>query len=147
MFNQIFSAHGAIMILFMAMPFVVGLMNFAVPLQLGVRDVGIPYAQLRQLLADCLGRPVDQHFAGGRRVLKATWWVIPTERIAYSPAFGVRLLSLSLQISGIGHPAGGHQLRHNILKLRAPGMSYMRMRSSAGPRLPPICSLSRLFRS
>ena len=41
-FDQIFSAHGTIMIFFMAMPFVVGMMNFAVPLQLGVRDVAFP---------------------------------------------------------------------------------------------------------
>ena len=41
-FDQIFSAHGTIMIFFMAMPFVVGIMNFAVPLQLGIRDVAFP---------------------------------------------------------------------------------------------------------
>ncbi len=41
-YNQIFSAHGTIMIFFVAMPFVIGLMNFAVPLQLGVRDVAFP---------------------------------------------------------------------------------------------------------
>jgi cytochrome o ubiquinol oxidase subunit I len=41
-FDQIFSAHGTIMIFFVAMPFVIGLMNFAVPLQLGVRDVAFP---------------------------------------------------------------------------------------------------------
>src|ERR1700750_1837038 len=41
-FNQIFSAHGTIMIFFVAMPFVIGLMNLVVPLQLGVRDVAFP---------------------------------------------------------------------------------------------------------
>src|SRR5580692_2010321 len=41
-YDQIFSAHGTIMIFFMAMPFVVGLMNFIVPLQIGVRDVAFP---------------------------------------------------------------------------------------------------------
>ncbi len=41
-YNQIFSAHGTIMIFFVAMPFMIGLMNFAVPLQLGVRDVAFP---------------------------------------------------------------------------------------------------------
>src|ERR1700676_2920478 len=41
-YNQIFSAHGTIMIFFVAMPFVVGLMNFVLPLQLGVRDVAFP---------------------------------------------------------------------------------------------------------
>src|ERR1700681_4537608 len=41
-FDQIFSAHGTIMIFFMAMPFVIGMMNFVVPLQLGVRDMAFP---------------------------------------------------------------------------------------------------------
>ncbi|HTY48678.1 MAG TPA: cbb3-type cytochrome c oxidase subunit I, partial [Steroidobacteraceae bacterium] len=41
-YDQIFSAHGTIMIFFVAMPFVIGLMNFVVPLQLGVRDVCFP---------------------------------------------------------------------------------------------------------
>ena len=41
-YNQIFSAHGTIMIFFVAMPLVIGLMNFVVPLQLGVRDVAFP---------------------------------------------------------------------------------------------------------
>src|SRR3954468_13417988 len=41
-YNQIFSAHGTIMIFFAAMPFVIGLINFAVPLQLGIRDVAFP---------------------------------------------------------------------------------------------------------
>jgi cytochrome o ubiquinol oxidase subunit I len=41
-YDQIFSAHGTIMIFFVAMPLVIGLMNFAVPLQLGVRDVAFP---------------------------------------------------------------------------------------------------------
>src|SRR5881398_1868076 len=41
-FDQIFSAHGTIMIFFMAMPFVIGVMNYVVPLQLGVRDVAFP---------------------------------------------------------------------------------------------------------
>ena len=45
-YDQIFSAHGTIMIFFVAMPFVIGLMNFVVPLQLGVRDVAFPDAQL-----------------------------------------------------------------------------------------------------
>ena len=41
-FDQVFSAHGTIMIFFVAMPFLIGLMNFVLPLQLGVRDVAFP---------------------------------------------------------------------------------------------------------
>ena len=67
-YDQIFSAHGTLMIFFVAMPFVIGLMNFVVPLQLGVRDVAFPDAELGQLLADRHRRAAGQHFAGGRRV-------------------------------------------------------------------------------
>ena len=51
-YDQIFSAHGTIMIFFAAMPFVIGLMNFVVPLQLGVRDVAFPTLNSAELLAD-----------------------------------------------------------------------------------------------
>ncbi|GAA3330339.1 hypothetical protein GCM10020331_082480 [Ectobacillus funiculus] len=42
-YNEIFTTHGTVMILFMAMPFVIGLMNIAIPLQIGARDVAFPY--------------------------------------------------------------------------------------------------------
>ena len=67
-YDQIFSAHGTLMIFFVAMPFVIGLMNFVVPLQLGVRDVAFPDAELGQLLADGDGRAAGQRLAGGGRV-------------------------------------------------------------------------------
>ena len=67
-YNQIFSAHGTIMIFFVAMPFVIGLMNFAVPLQLGARDVAFPGAQLGRLLAHRHRRAAGQHLALHRRV-------------------------------------------------------------------------------
>ena len=69
-FDQIFSAHGTIMIFFMAMPFVIGMMNFVVPLQLGVRDMAFPTLELGCLGADRVGYPPDQHLARGRRVLE-----------------------------------------------------------------------------
>ena len=56
------------MIFFVAMPFVIGLMNFVMPLQLGIRDVAFPTLELGQLLADRHRRAADQHLAGGRRV-------------------------------------------------------------------------------
>ena len=59
-FDQIFSAHGTIMIFFVAMPFVIGLMNFVVPLQLGVRDVAFPTLNSVSLVADRVGHPVDR---------------------------------------------------------------------------------------
>ena len=67
-FDQIFSAHGTIMIFFMAMPFVIGVMNFVVPLQLGVRDVAFPTLNSVSFWLTASGVAADQHLAGGRRV-------------------------------------------------------------------------------
>ncbi len=67
-YDQIFTAHGTIMIFFVAMPLVVGLMNFVVPLQLGVRDVAFPVLNSVELLADRLGRLAGQHVAVGGRI-------------------------------------------------------------------------------
>ncbi len=42
-YDQIFTAHGVIMIFFVAMPLMTGLMNLVVPLQIGARDVAFPF--------------------------------------------------------------------------------------------------------
>ena len=76
-YDQIFSAHGTIMIFFVAMPLVIGLMNFAVPLQLGVRDVAFPDAQLGQLLAHRNGRAADQSCRSSSAISRApAGWAI-----------------------------------------------------------------------
>ena len=67
-FDQIFSAHGTIMIFFMAMPFVIGMMNFVVPLQLGVRDMAFPTLNSVALWLTASGILLDEHLARGRRV-------------------------------------------------------------------------------
>jgi len=73
-FNQIFSAHGTIMILFMAMPFVVGLMNFAVPLQLGVRDVAFPTLNSVSFWLTASGALLVNISLAVGEFSKATWW-------------------------------------------------------------------------
>ena len=67
-YNQVFSAHGTIMIFFVAMPFMIGLMNFAVAVAARGARRGFSHAEQRQLLADLLGRPAGQHEPGGGRV-------------------------------------------------------------------------------
>src|SRR3954452_15594744 len=42
-YDQVFTAHGVIMIFFVAMPLVTGFMNYIVPLQIGARDVAFPF--------------------------------------------------------------------------------------------------------
>ena len=115
-YDQIFSAHGTIMIFFVAMPFVIGLMNFVVPLQLGVRDVAFPGAQLGQLLAHRVGRAAGQPVAVRRRISPAPagWRYPPLSRARLSrPDVGVDYYLWSLQISGVGTLLAGHQPGHH----------------------------------
>ncbi|HZC96032.1 MAG TPA: cbb3-type cytochrome c oxidase subunit I, partial [Bradyrhizobium sp.] len=127
-YNQIFSAHGTIMIFFVAMPFVIGLMNFAVPLQLGVRDVAFPVLNSVSFWLTASGvLLVNMSLAVGE--FARTGWLAypPLSEIAFSPGVGVDYYLWSLQISGMGTLLSGINLTTTILKLRAPGMGYTRM--------------------
>jgi cytochrome o ubiquinol oxidase subunit I len=127
-YNQIFSAHGTIMIFFVAMPFVVGLMNFALPLQLGVRDVAFPVLNSVSFWLTAAGvLLVNMSLVIGE--FARTGWLAypPLSEIAYSPGVGVDYYLWSLQISGLGTLLSGINLTTTILKLRAPGMAYTRM--------------------
>src|SRR6516165_5781611 len=127
-YNQIFSAHGTIMIFFVAMPFVVGLMNFAVPLQLGVRDVAFPRLNSVSFWITASGVLLVNASLFVGEFAKTGWWNYPPlSELAYSPGVGVDYYLWSLQLSGIGTLLSGINLTTTILKLRAPGMGYKRM--------------------
>jgi cytochrome o ubiquinol oxidase subunit I len=127
-FDQIFSAHGTIMIFFVAMPFVIGLMNFAVPLQLGIRDVAFPTLNSVSLWLTASGiLLINLSLAIGE--FAKTGWVAypPLSELEFSPGVGVDYYLWSLQISGIGTLLTGINFVTTILKTRAPGMGYTRM--------------------
>jgi cytochrome o ubiquinol oxidase subunit 1 len=127
-FNQIFSAHGTIMIFFVAMPFMIGLMNFAVPLQLGVRDVAFPTWNSVAFWLTCSGALlVNVSLVVGE--FQRTGWLPfpPLSEVTYSPGVGVDYWLWALSISGLGSLIGGINLVTTILKMHAPGMTYMRM--------------------
>jgi cytochrome o ubiquinol oxidase subunit 1 len=127
-FDQIFSAHGTIMIFFMAMPFVIGLMNFVVPLQLGVRDMAFPTLNSVALWLTASGiLLVNISLAVGE--FAKTGWVAypPLSELQFSPGVGVDYYLWSLQISGVGTLMTGINFVATILKTRAPGMGLMRM--------------------
>ena len=127
-YDQIFSAHGTIMIFFVAMPFVVGLMNFVLPLQLGVRDVAFPVLNSISFWLTASGvLLVNVSLVVGE--FARTGWLAypPLSEIAYSPGVGVDYYLWSLQISGLGTLLSGINLTTTILKLRAPGMGYRQM--------------------
>src|SRR5712672_1632649 len=127
-FNQIFSAHGTIMIFFVAMPFVIGLMNLVVPLQLGVRDVAFPTLNSVGLWLTATGALlVNVSLVVGE--FARTGWLPypPLSELTYSPGVGVDYYLWSLQISGVGTLVAGINLVTTVLKVRTRGMTYMRM--------------------
>lgn len=127
-YDQVFSAHGTIMIFFGAMPFIIGLMNFVVPLQLGVRDVAFPTLNSVAFWLTAAGALlVNMSLVIGE--FARTGWLpyAPLSETTYSPGVGVDYYLWVVQISGVGTLLGGINLVTTILKMRAPGMSYLRM--------------------
>ena len=127
-YDQVFSAHGTIMIFFVAMPFMIGLMNFVVPLQLGVRDVAFPTLNSVGFWLTATGALlVNMSLVLGE--FQRTGWLPypPLSELRYSPGVGVDYWLWALTISGVGTLVSGINLVTTILKVRAPGMSYLRM--------------------
>src|SRR5437868_4283305 len=127
-FDQIFSAHGTIMIFFMAMPFVIGLMNFVVPLQLGVRDMAFPTLNSVALWLTASGILLTNISLAVGEFAKTGWVAYPPlSELKFSPGVGVDYYLWALQISGAGTLMTGINFVTTILKIRAPGMTYTRM--------------------
>jgi cytochrome o ubiquinol oxidase subunit I len=127
-YDQVFSAHGTIMVFFVSMPFIVGLMNYVVPLQLGVRDVAFPtFNQVSFWLTASGVLLVNLSLVVGE-FSRATWLAYPPlSELKFSPGVGVDYYLWALQISGVGTLMSGVNLVTTILKMRAPGMTYTRM--------------------
>jgi cytochrome o ubiquinol oxidase subunit 1 len=127
-YNQIFSAHGTIMIFFVAMPFMIGLMNFVVPLQLGVRDVAFPTLNSVGFWLTATGALLINISLIVGEFARTGWLPYPPlSELAYSPGVGVDYYLWSLQISGVGTLVAGINLVTTVLKMRTTGMSYLRM--------------------
>lgn len=127
-FNQIFTAHGVIMIFFVAMPFMFGLLNVAIPLQIGARDVAFPYLNSLSFWLTFVGAMlVNASLVIGK--FAATGWLAypPLSELAYSPGVGVDYYIWALQISGIGTLLAGINFIVTILRMRCPGMTLMKM--------------------
>jgi cytochrome o ubiquinol oxidase subunit 1 len=127
-YDQIFSAHGTIMIFFAAMPLMIGLMNFAVPLQLGVRDVAFPTLNSTSFWLTATGALLVNISLVVGEFARTGWLVYPPlSGLPYSPGVGVDYYLWALLISGVGTLMTGINFVTTILKIRAPGMSYLRM--------------------
>src|SRR5438309_2781154 len=127
-YDQIFSAHGTIMIFFVAMPLVIGFMNFVVPLQLGVRDVAFPTMNNVSFWLTASGALLVNVSLFIGEFARTGWLGFPPlSEKAFSPGVGVDYYLVALQISGVGTVLTAVNFVTTILKIRAPGMSYLRM--------------------
>jgi cytochrome o ubiquinol oxidase subunit 1 len=127
-YDQVFTAHGVIMIFFVAMPFVTGLMNYVVPLQIGARDVAFPFLNNFSFWMTVFGAVLVMVslFVGE---FATTGWLAypPLSGILASPGTGVDYYIWSLQVAGVGTLLSGVNLLVTIIKMRAPGMTMMKM--------------------
>ena len=127
-YDQIFTAHGVIMIIFMAMPFFTGLMNLALPLQIGARDVAFPFLNSLSFWLLVSGVALVNISLGVGEFAKTGWVAYPPlAGIQYSPGVGVDYYIWALQISGLGTTLTGVNFLATVLKMRAPGMKLMDM--------------------
>ncbi|HWV01849.1 MAG TPA: cytochrome o ubiquinol oxidase subunit I [Devosia sp.] len=127
-YDQVFSAHGTIMIFFAAMPLIIGLMNFVVPLQLGIRDVAFPTLNSVSFWLTATGALLVNISLVVGEFARTGWLPYPPlSETAYSPGVGVDYYLWAVQIAGVGTLLTGINFVTTILKIRAPGMSYLRM--------------------
>ena len=135
-YDQIFTAHGVIMIFFVAMPFVTGFMNYVVPLQIGARDVSFPFLNNFSFWMTTGGAVLIMASLFIGEFAKTGWLAYPPlSGATYSPDVGVDYWIWGLQVAGVGTTLSGINLIATIIKLRAPGMSLMKMPVFTWPAL------------
>jgi cytochrome o ubiquinol oxidase subunit I len=128
-FQQIFTAHGNIMVFFVAMALIFGLINYIVPLQIGARDLASPFLNTLGFWLYVAGvLMVNMFFLFGGEYAATGWLAIaPLSGTEFSPGVGVDYWIWSLQISGIGTTLGAINFIMTILRMRAPGMTLWKM--------------------
>ncbi len=127
-YDQIFTAHGVIMIFFVAMPLVTGLMNYIVPLQIGARDVSFPFLNNFSFWMTAGGAVLMMMSLFVGEFARTGWLAYPPLSGAeFSPGVGVDYYIWSLQVAGVGTTLSGINLICTIVKMRAPGMTMMKM--------------------
>lgn len=128
-FQQIFTAHGDIMVFFVVMGFFFGLMNWFVPLQIGARDLAFPFLNSLGFWLYVAGAVLINLFFVVGGDFANTGWLAPTplSGIEFNPGVGVDYWIWSLQLSGLGSLLAGINFLVTIIKKRAPGMTLMKM--------------------
>lgn len=127
-FQQLFSAHGTLMIFFVAMGFMFALINLVVPLQIGARDIAFPFLNSLSFWLFTAGAVLMNLPLIIGDFSTAGWLAYPPlSELAYSPSVGVDYWIWALQISGIGSLIGGINFLVTIITMRAKGMTYFKM--------------------
>ncbi|WP_295542072.1 cbb3-type cytochrome c oxidase subunit I, partial [uncultured Pseudacidovorax sp.] len=120
-YDQIFTAHGVIMIFFVAMPLVTGLMNYVVPLQIGARDVAFPFLNNFSFWMTTGGAVLVMMSLFLGEFSTAGWLALSTLG-NQNPGVGLDYYIWALQVAGVGTTLSGINLLVTIIKMRAPGM-------------------------
>ena len=115
------------MIFFMAMPFVTGVMNYVMPLQIGARDVAFPFLNNFSFWMTVGGAVLTMLSLFVGEYARTGWLAFPASGAAYSPGVGVDYYIWGLQVAGVGTTLSGINLIATIVKMRAPGMTMMKM--------------------
>ncbi|MGF6482665.1 cytochrome o ubiquinol oxidase subunit I [Paraburkholderia sp. JPY419] len=127
-FDQIFTAHGVIMIFFMAMTLMVGFFNLVVPLQIGARDVAFPFLNSLSFWLTAVSAVLINLSLVAGEFAKVGWLAYPPlSELKFSPGVGVDYYIWAIQLSGVGTLMSGVNFFVTIIKMRAPGMSLMKM--------------------
>ncbi|MCR3756335.1 MAG: cytochrome bo3 ubiquinol oxidase subunit 1 [Candidatus Westeberhardia cardiocondylae] len=127
-YDQIVTAHGVIMIIFMATPFLIGLLNLIVPLQIGARDMAFPFLNALSFWLFMVGIVLINLSLGIGEFAQTGWTAYPPlSEMEYSPGVGVDYWIWSIQIAGIGTTLTGINFIATILFMRTPNMSIMKM--------------------
>ena len=127
-YDQVFTAHGVILIFFVAMPLITGFMNYVVPLQIGARDVAFPFLNNFSFWMTTGGAVLCMASLFVGEFARTGWLAYPPlSGLLASPGVGVDYYIWSLQVAGVGTTLSGINLIATIIKMRAPGMTMMKM--------------------
>jgi len=127
-FDQVFTAHGVIMIFFFAMPLITAVMNYIMPLQIGARDVAFPFLNNFSFWMTVGGAVITMLSLFVGEFARTGWLAYPPLSGAdYSPGVGVDYYIWGLQVAGVGTTLSGINLIATIVKMRAPGMTMMKL--------------------
>ena len=127
-YDQVFTAHGTVMIFFFAIPLISGVINYVMPLQIGARDVAFPFLNNLSFWMTVAGALLVMVSLFVGEFSRAGWLnYVPVSNLQNSPDVGPDYYLWALQIAGVGTTLSSINMVTTIIKMRAPGMTMMKM--------------------